>query len=116
MFFAKNVCWHFYWQPVREFNAQEEGIYVYGANLAAEEGKTQIVRESLVKNENHEDHGTDKDAYVYDVYCRISCFETEDSFNAYTRSMEYLDRGAYAVSSENGIVVSWRLLVKFYQE
>lgn len=104
------------WQPIREFNAEEEGIYVYGANLVAEEGKTQIVRESLAKNENHEDHGTDKDAYVYDVYYRISYFETEDNFNAYTRSMEYLDRGVYAVPSDNGIFVSWRLLATEYGE
>lgn len=100
------------WEPIREFNAAEEGIYVYGANLVAEEGKTQIVRDALLKNENQ----SDKDTYKYDVYFRISYFKSQDNYNAYQRSMEYLDRGVYAVAGEGGIFVSWRLLVTEYGE
>ncbi len=104
------------WTAIREFDAEKEGIYVYGANLVATDGRDQIVREQLNRNENHDDHGSDKDKYVYDVYYRISYFETEDNYNAYTRSMEYLDRGVYAVPADNGIFVSWRLLVTEYGE
>lgn len=100
------------WSAIREFNPEEEGIYVYGANLVAEEGKTQIVDGAMTKNENHSDTAT----YCYDVYFRVSYFKSQDNYNAYQRSMEYLDRGVYAIKADNGIFVSWRLLVSEYGE
>ncbi len=102
------------WTAIREFNADEEGIYVYGADLVAEENKTKIFEDRLSKNENHDKYGSDKDAYVYDVYFRINYFETEDNLYAYERSMEYLDRGVYAIKTAEGVFVSWRLLATEY--
>lgn len=103
------------WEPIREFNAEEEGIYVYGAHVVAEEGKTELSDSITLVNEQHV-IGEDTEKYTYDVYYRISYFETQDNYNAYTRSMEYLDRGVYAVKKDGGIFVSWRLLVTEYGE
>ena len=99
------------WTAIRAFNADEEGIYVYGANVKATEGVNKIVREQLSTTEQHSDA-----EYVYDVYYRIGYFKTEDNYNAYARSMEYLDRGVYAVAEDDGVYVSWRLLVTEYGE
>ena len=115
------------WTAIREFNPNEEGIYVYGANILAEEGKNQIVEDQLMKNEQHvvgyvkDDEGEktyihDEETYVYDVYFRINYFESESNYNAYQRSMEYLDRGVYAIATEEGVFLSWRLLVTEYGE
>ncbi len=103
------------WEPIREFNAEEEGIYVYGAHVVAEEGKTELSDSITLVNEQHV-LGDDTEKYTYDVYYRISYFETQDNYNAYTRSMEYLDRGVYAVKKDGGVFVSWRLLVTEYGE
>ncbi len=102
------------WTPIREFNANKEGIYVYGANIVAKEGAYDVVESKLAVNENPEDPSAQRADYVYDVYYRISYFESEDNYNAYERSMEYLDRGVYAVKGKGGIFVSWRLLVHEY--
>lgn len=101
------------WQPIREFNATEEGIYVYGANVVPEEGKSALSSSIELVNEQHV-AGEDTDKYTYDVYYRISYFTSQDNYNGYTRSMEYLDRGVYAVEKDGGIFVSWRLLVSEY--
>ena len=103
------------WEPIYEFNSAEEGVYVYGAYLEDIEGEVAIDRTKLAKNEQHVS-GENQDAYKYDVYYRVSYFKSEDNYNAYTRSMEYLDRGVYAIQNDNGIFVSWRLLVTEYGE
>ena len=104
------------WTAIREFNAGEEGIYVYGANIVAKDGAYDVLRDKLSPNENPDDPSAQRAAYVYDVYYRISYFENEDNYNAYTRSMEYLDRGVYAIRSGRGVFVSWRLLATEYGE
>ncbi len=104
------------WTAIKEFNDNEEGIYVYGANVVAKEGKYDVVPEMLSPNENPEDPSAQRADYVYDVYYRISYFKDEDNYNGYTRTMEYLDRGVYAVDTENGVFVSWRLLATEYGE
>lgn len=104
------------WTPIREFNANEEGIYVYGANIVAKKGVYDVVESRLSVNENPEDPSVQREDYEYDVYYRISYFRSEDNYNAYERSMEYLDRGVYAVAVRGGIFVSWRLLVNEYGE
>ena len=104
------------WNPVRAFNAEEEGIYVYGANVAAEDCVYNIIRDQITPNENPADPSAQRADYVYDVYYRVSYFKSNDSYNAYQRSMEYLDRGVYAIESDNGVFVSWRLLVTEYGE
>lgn len=102
------------WTPIREFDAKEEGIYVYGANLVPEEGKTRVLEEALTQNENHDISTTQKSIYTYDVYYRISYFKSNDNYNGYPRSMEHLDRGLYAIASKEGIFLSWRLLATEY--
>ncbi|MCD8378969.1 MAG: Ig-like domain-containing protein [Lachnospiraceae bacterium] len=104
------------WVAIRAFNPEEEGIYVYGVNLEGVEGEVDVIDELLTSNEYHV-AGDDADLYVYDVYYRISYYDTEDSYyDTYTYSAELLDRGVYAVQSESGegILVSWRLLVDEY--
>lgn len=104
------------WTAIREFNAEEEGIYVYGADIVAKEGKYDVVKEMLNPNENPDDPSLERDDYVYDVYYRISYFKDEDNYNGYARTMEYLDRGVYAVKSDDGVFVSWRILATEYGE
>ena len=104
------------WTPIRPFNANEEGIYVYGANVVPTDGKYSLVDGMITPNENPADPSAQREDYNYDVYYRVSYFETGDSYNAYARSMEYLDRGVYAIKKENGVFVSWRLLVTEYGE
>ena len=50
------------------------------------------------------------------VEWRVNYFDTNDNYNGNVRSMEYLDRGVYAVpaKNDNGILVSWRLLATEY--
>ncbi len=104
------------WVAIRAFNPEEEGIYVYGVKLEGVEGEVDVIDELLTSNEYHV-AGDDAELYVYDVYYRISYYDTEDSYyDTYTYSAELLDRGVYAVQSESGdgILVSWRLLVDEY--
>ncbi len=118
------------WTAIREFDAGQEGIYVYGANLVEDaEGRFDYIKERIMPEGNHENkdaagnvhaglanlltYQTDK--WVYDVYYRISYYEpTADNYNGIERSMEYLDRGVTAVPSNGGILVSWRLLAEEY--
>lgn len=102
------------WTPIREFNSGKEGIYVYGANIVAKEGVYDVIEDKLMPNENPEDPSAQRTDYVYDVYYRISYFESEDNYNGYERTMEYLDRGVYAAKGKGGVMVSWRLLVDEY--
>ena len=107
-----------HWEPIRAFDAEKEGIYVWGANLKAEDGKFQIKEEKLAKNEFHEKRSErpfeeDPQAYQYQVYYRVN-YTKKKSKNTFARSMEKLERGVYAVSSEKGIFVSWRLLATEY--
>ncbi len=100
------------WNAIRAFDAEKEGIYVYGANLAEDtEGRFVVDKALITPNEQHSaDSG-----YVYDVYYRVSYFETPgNNYNGYVRSMEYLDRGVSAVNTGSGILVSWRLFVEEY--
>lgn len=104
------------WTAIREFNAAEEGIYVYGANVVPVEGKYQVLEDSLTPNENPTDPSEQRTDYTYDVYYRIGYFKTGSSYNAYARSMENLDRGVYAVKSDDGVFISWRILATEYGE
>lgn len=100
------------WTAIRAFDGSKEGIYVYGANIKGEEGKSTVVREQLIPNENHETHQTE--GYDFDVFYRISYFKTNDNFNGNERYMENLDRGVYAIKTDKGVFVSWRILVDEY--
>lgn len=102
------------WTAIREFNAGEEGIYVYGANIVPVDGVYDIVRDKLSPNENPGTQREDQDKYVYDVYYRISYTQDADNYNGYVRTMENLDRGVYAVAVDGGVFVSWRLLAEEY--
>ena len=104
------------WTAIREFNAAEEGIYVYGANVVPVEGKYQVLEDSLTPNENPTDPSEQRADYTYDVYYRIGYFKTGSNYNAYARSMENLDRGVYAVKSDDGVFISWRILATEYGE
>lgn len=104
------------WTPIREFNAGEEGIYVYGANVIPVAGEYQVVADQLTANENPDDPSAQRVDYTYNVYYRIGYFQPGNSYNAYQRSMESLDRGVYAVWTGSGVFVSWRLLVTEYGE
>ncbi len=103
------------WTAIRAFDANKEGIYIYGAKLAENENYA-IDYDALTVNEYHGDLAKDelKDSFVYDVYYRVSYYKSADNYNGYERSMEYLDRGVTAVPAENGILVSWRCLVDEY--
>ena len=102
------------WTAIREFNAGEEGIYVYGADIVPVDGVYDIVRDKLSPNENPDAPRDDKDKYIYDVYYRISYTKDTDNYNGYVRTMENLDRGVYAVAVNGGVFVSWRLLADEY--
>ena len=104
------------WVPIREFNSAEEGIYVYGANIVPKDGVYSYIPEKLAENENPDDPSAQRDDYIYDVYYRVSYYEKEDNYNGYPRAMEYLDRGVYAVETNSGVYVSWRILVSEYGE
>ncbi len=103
------------WEPIREFDANTEGIYVYGANLKSVEGLCNVISTQICKNEYHT-VGSNKKMYTYNVYYRISYFETQDNYNGYERSMERLNRAVYAVKCESGagILVSWRMQPEEY--
>ncbi|MCD8325806.1 MAG: hypothetical protein LUC90_03705 [Lachnospiraceae bacterium] len=66
------------WVAIRAFNPEEEGIYVYGVKLQGVEGEVDVIDELLTSNEYHV-AGDDADLYVYDVYYRISYYETNTS-------------------------------------
>lgn len=107
------------WVPIREFNPDEEGVYVWGANLKETPGKYQIDEDRIRPNEFHE--ARDKfpqeenpEKYIYHVYYRVNYFKSNNNYNGYTRSMENLDRGVYAIPADNGIFLSWRLLATEY--
>ena len=112
------------WTAIREFNAGEEGIYVYGANVVSVDGEYDVLADKLTANENTEYNSKgeklppirdDGDQYIYNVYYRISYFKDEnDNYNGYARTMENLDRGVYAVAVNGGVFVSWRLLATEY--
>ncbi len=102
------------WTPIRAFNPEEEGIYVYGANVIPVEGVYDVVKDKLSPNENPDAIRDQADEYIYDVYYRISYYKDADNYNGYTRTMENLDRGVYAVAVNGGIFVSWRLLATEY--
>ena len=104
------------WTAIREFNADEEGIYVYGANVIPVPGEYQVLADQLSANENPDDPSAQRVDYTYDVYYRIGYFESGSRYNAFQRSMENLDRGVYAVQSDSGVFVSWRLLATEYGE
>ena len=100
------------WTPIRPFNADEEGIYVYGANVKGEEGVSEILEDQLRPNENHATY--QQEGYDFDIFYRINYYTTENRYNANTRSMEYLNRGVYAVQTGGGVYVSWRILATEY--
>lgn len=102
------------WTAIRAFNAEEEGIYVYGANVVPVEGAYDVLQDKLSPNENPDAPRDQKEEYVYDVYYRISYAKDADNYNGYTRTMENLDRGVYAVAVNGGVFVSWRLLATEY--
>ncbi len=102
------------WTAIRAFDAQKEGIYVYGANVVPAAGAYDVVQDKLSPNENPQAPRDQKDQYVYDVYYRISYFKDADNYNGYTRTMENLNRSVYAVAVDGGVFVSWRLLATEY--
>lgn len=104
------------WNAIRAFDSENEGIYIYGANLV-DTDEYVVIDGMYSPNEYHGDSAGDelKAEFVYDVYYRISYYKAdEDNYNGYTRSMEYLDRGVTAITTSEGILVSWRLLVDEY--
>ena len=112
------------WVPIYEFDSQTEGIYVWGAKLKANE-KYQINESAIRPNEFHnverKEEGTfpyeeSPEKYTYHVYYRVNYFRRNDNYNGYTRSMENLDRGVYAIQTDNGVFVSWRLLATEYNQ
>ena len=104
------------WTAIRAFNSEAEGIYIYGAKLAENEGEYAIDYDAITVNEYHGDLAKDelKDSFIYDVYYRVSYYKSNNNYNGYERAMEYLDRGVTAVPADNGILVSWRCLVDEY--
>lgn len=96
------------WIPIREFNENEEGIYIWGANIK-ENPEEFTIPEDLSPNEYHDDP-----EFSYHAYYRVNYFSTNNNYNAYRRAMEYLDRGVYAIQTQKGIFVSWRLLATEY--
>jgi len=102
------------WTAIRAFDAEKEGIYVYGANVIPVEGEYDVVPEQLSPNENPDAPRDQKEEYIYDVYYRISYSKDADNYNGYARTMENLDRGVYAVAVDGGVFVSWRLLATEY--
>lgn len=96
-----------------EFDITRQGIYVYGANLVGTEGLIEIQKDKLAKNTNP----SGKQSFSgYDVYFHVSNFYSPDIYNGYARNMEQLDRGVYAIATEKGVFVSWRLLATEYGE
>ena len=109
------------WVALREFDAANEGIYIYGAKVVDVDGVYQVEQDQITPNENPDDPAEFKKAIEnykdYNVYYRISYYKNEsNNKNGYTRSVEYLNRGVYAITSDKGIFVSWRLLVDEYGE
>ena len=96
-----------------EFDITKQGIYVYGANLVGTEGLIEIQQDKLAKNTNP----SGKQSFSgYDVYFHVSNFYSPDIYNGYARNMEKLDRGVYAIATDKGVFVSWRLLATEYGE
>ncbi len=106
------------WTPIRAFDAQQEGIYVYGATIVPVAGDYDVVAAKLNPSENitEGDPREYKAEYAkYNVYYRVSYYKDEvDNYNGYARTMENLDRGVYAVAVDGGVFVSWRLLATEY--
>lgn len=96
-----------------EFDITKQAIYVFGANLEGTEGLIEIQKDKLAKNTNP----SGKQSFSgYDVYFHVSNFYSPGLYNAYARNMELLDRGVYAVATDKGVFVSWRLLATEYGE
>lgn len=112
------------WVPIYEFDPQTEGVYVWGAKLKTNE-KYQINENEIRPNEFHNVERKEEgvfpyeespEKYTYHVYYRVNYFKRSDNYNGYIRSMENLERGVYAIQTDNGIFVSWRLLATEYNQ
>src|SRR5699024_849568 len=81
------------WQPVDDWDPNEEGVYTFEGEFA---------ENAKVKNP------LERSAIIY-VYNRLTPPETN-------RDTEWLDRGVVALPSDEGIFISWRLLVDEYEK